>query len=425
MTTPIQAHVHDDGRATVHFPDGDRTVVEAGDDMASTQAAVIESVARYAATQGAPVLLHATDQDGKMWPLTVHPTGRAEVAPADGTVSSGAPVPLPPAPVQVAAPRRSAPGAPAPQATSAPTRSFLAASTLTQPPLTGWRRVIGRLGIQSAPPAKVAEQWSNERAIAQHWPGPRTIAVLNGKGGAGKTPTTILLSALFARTGGAGVLAWDANRARGTLGWRTETGPHESTVLDLVPHAEQLLAPGARAADLAGYVHHQTIDRYDVLRSNPNLLSTDQQMTTAQFDELHALATKYYRLVFVDTGNDEGDPLWMRLIDHTHSIVVPTSTRADHAEAARLLLESLANRDEHSARLATNAVVVVLQADRDEAAASGVAEGFAPLARSVVTIPYDPGMRAQWLRLDQLQRTTHRAWLRAAASVATGLTNRV
>lgn len=51
----------------------------------------------------------------------------------------------------------------------------------------------------------------------------------NGKGGAGKTPTTVLLSAVFARYGGAGVVAWDANQTRGTLGWRTEQGPHAAT----------------------------------------------------------------------------------------------------------------------------------------------------------------------------------------------------
>lgn len=34
----------------------------------------------------------------------------------------------------------------------------------------------------------------------------------------GQTPTTVLLSAVFARYGGAGVVAWDANQTRGTLG---------------------------------------------------------------------------------------------------------------------------------------------------------------------------------------------------------------
>jgi len=39
----------------------------------------------------------------------------------------------------------------------------------------------------------------------------------------------------------------------------------------------------------------------------------------------------------------------------------------------------------------------------------------------VVTVPYDPAMRQQWLRVDNLAATTQRAYLRAAAAVAAGL----
>src|SRR5690606_1793211 len=103
----------------------------------------------------------------------------------------------------------------------------------------------------------------DQAAVSQHWPGPRTIAVVNGKGGANKTPTTILTSAVFARYGGAGVLAWDNNQTRGTLGWRTEQGPHDATLHDLLPETERLLSTNAQSAELARYVHHQTRDRYD------------------------------------------------------------------------------------------------------------------------------------------------------------------
>ena len=192
-------------------------------------------------------------------------------------------------------------------------------------------------------------------------------------------------------------------------------------MLDLIPRTDELLTPGARAADLAAVVHHQTIDKYDVLRSNPLLLSTEQKLTPDQLDAVHAVAAKYYRLIFMDSGNDEGDALWLRMIDHADQIVVATTTRPDHAEAGRLLLNALAERDEHSARLADQAVVLVSQADREEAQAASIAQGFDALARAVVTVPYDPAMRQQWLRVDNLAATTQRAYLRAAAAVAAGL----
>lgn len=300
-------------------------------------------------------------------------------------------------------------------------RSFLADSQLTTPPPNRWRSFLAWLGIKVEASAEEVSEWNDERAISQHWAGPRTIAILNGKGGAGKTPATVLLSALFARAGGSGVLAWDNNVTRGTLGWRTESGTHEATVLDLLPQTEQLLTPDARAADLAAVVHHQTIDKYDVLRSNPLLLSTIQKLTPDQLDAVHAVAAKYYRLIFMDSGNDEGDELWLRMIDHADQIVIATTTRADHAEAGRLLLKALYERDKHSAQLASQAVVIVSQADREEADAASIAQGFKAIARDVVTVPYDPAMRQQWLRVDNLAPATRRAYLRAAAAIASEL----
>ena len=330
----------------------------------------------------------------------------------------------PPAPAQAAPHTSPAPAAsqarPAP-ATRAEARSFLTVHEDTRPPANGWRAFLARLGIKTEPSAAEKAYRADVRAVSGHWPGPRTIAIVNGKGGAGKTPTTVLLSALFARHGGSGVLAWDNNETRGTLGWRTEQGTHESHVLTILPDTDRLMEPNARAADLAAYVHHQTVDKFDVLRSNPLMLPHQQRLTAEDFDAVHAVASKYYRLVFVDSGNDETAPHWLRMIDHADQLVVATTTRPDHAEAGRLLLDALRDRDPHSRTLADQALVVVSQADREEASAATIAAGFDGLARAAVTIPYDKAMRAPWLRFDNLSPATQRAYLAAAAAVAGGL----
>ena len=219
------------------------------------------------------------------------------------------------------------------------------------------------------------------------------------------------------------MLAWDANQTRGTLGWRTEQGPHESTVLDLLPAATELLGTGAQSADLARYVHHQTADRFDVLRSQPLALASEQRLSAEDVDAIWNVARKYYRLVFIDTGNDESDAMWGRLVDHADQIVVATTTRDDHAEAGALLLEALADRSERSAQLAQHAVVVVSQADPRATSAniSTVVNGFTSLAREVATIPHDPQMVEGWLNVAALRPATQRAWLGAAAAVARGL----
>jgi len=424
--------------------DGDVTINGAAIDLAGQDphTAAVHAVARQIAQPlGRPVRAVATDHTGRS-SLTIHPDGHASdfttitdddlealyaqtmatehtdgPGPMDNPIGS---TPLPPA---ISAEDQVAP-APATRAQARAAqdgRSFLTVHEDTRPAETGWRGFLARLGIRTEPSPAEQTHRAALRTVSGHWPGPRTIAVVNGKGGANKTPSAALLAAVFARNGGSGVLAWDNNETRGTLGWRTEQGPHEQHVLGLLPHAESLMQPTARAADLAAYVHHQVQDKYDVLRSNPLLLPHQQRLTAADFDAVHQVAAKYFRLIFIDSGNDETAPHWLRMIDYADQLVVATTTRPDHAEAGRLLLDALRDRNEHSAALAQSAVVIVSQADREEASAATIAAGYEGLARQALTIPYDPAMRAPWLRYDALTAATQRAYLAAAAAVADGL----
>ncbi|MEV0952360.1 hypothetical protein [Promicromonospora sp. NPDC050249] len=301
--------------------------------------------------------------------------------------------------------------------------SFLTHQQDEEPATRGFRGMLTRIGIRVGPSESERAERADERAVSQHWPGPRTISMVNGKGGAGKTPSTVLLAAVFAQFGGAGVVTWDNNQTRGTLGWRTEQGPHESTLLDLLPQTDRLLGPSAQAADLARYVHHQTRDRFDVLRSKPIAMANEQRIEPQDVDAIHSVLSKYYRMILIDSGNDESDPMWQRMIDLTDQLVVATTTRDDHAEAGALLLEALSTRDGRSAYLAQQAVVVVSQADQKEPASEleKVADGYRSLAREVVTIPFDPAMVDGHLRYGALRPETRRAWLAAAAAVAGGL----
>lgn len=301
--------------------------------------------------------------------------------------------------------------------------SFLTHEQTDQPAGHGWRGALARLGLRMEPSESERAERADEQAVSQHWPGQRTIAVVNGKGGVGKTPTTVVLSAVFARYGGAGVLAWDNNQTRGTLGWRTEQGPHESTVLDMLPETDRLLSAGAQSADLARFVHHQGRDKFDVLRSKPMALAHEQRVSPHDVDAIHAVAAKYYRLILMDSGNDESDPMWLRMIDHADQLVLATTTRKDHAEAGALLLEALAERNEHSASLAREAVAVITRADPKATGAEmeNIAAGYGSLVRQVVRIPHDPALVDGQITYEALHRASQRAWLTAAAAVANGL----
>lgn len=300
-------------------------------------------------------------------------------------------------------------------------QSLLEEITTQGPAHHGMRGMLNAMGLKLAPSKAELMERDNITKISRHWVGPRTIAVVNGKGGSSKTPSTILLAALLARYGGGNVIAWDNNSTRGTLGWRTESGGHEATVADLLPRASYLLGTEARASDLEAFTHHQSVDRFDVLRSDPTQLASEQPADEVSFRAVHAVLARYYRVIMIDTGNDESLPAWSSMIERTDAIVVPTITRPEHAESARLLLDGLARSGRHGERLAEQATVIVSQASASEPSPAHYVEVFNGMARAAVGIPYDPAMSNSPLLLDSLGAATRRAWLAAGAALTDAL----
>ncbi|WP_149955093.1 ATPase [Zafaria cholistanensis] len=301
--------------------------------------------------------------------------------------------------------------------------TFLRPEDEALPPTRGMRGFLSRIGFSVEPSAEEKEERQWRRAIGQRLSAPRTVSVVNGKGGANKTPTAVLLAAVFGRNSGDPVLAWDNNGTRGTLGWRTVQASHNAHVMDLLHAAPDLMGTTAGDPAINAYVHYQPEDRYSVLRTDPTLLASEQNLTAADFDIVHAAASKFFQLSIVDSGNDESAERWLRMIDHTDQLVVASTTVEEHAEAAALLLEALANRGGRYAELARNAVVIVSQhqqnGNKDQLAR--IASGFRRLARAVVTVPFDPALVKGRIRYQALRPATRRAWLEAAAAVADGI----
>lgn len=479
----IRAIVRDNGTAEVLVA-GNSRIVPAGDSVQELRNSALALIVGEAQTLRRPVRVKIEDPGGQ-GELIVHPDNRIEsvsydprpvrrraeapettphsAAPAIMETTTTpvaapvepAPVPAPAAPVG-ARPWPPAPGAvaetagtapapvtPEPQTAAAapeevaPTRrslkdtSFLVSAPVLEPATRGWRGTLTRLGFRMDPSAEELSERLDIRTVSQHWPGPRTIAVVNRKGGANKTPTVVMLSAILARYSGAATVAWDNNESQGTLGWRTEKGSHDRSVLDLIDASTELLSPSTNAAEIAKFVHHQTADKFDVLRSDENE-EGDHEVTAEEVDIAHQVLTRYYRLVVMDSGNTARAANWRRMIDHTNQLVVPVTAIEDRAEAARLTLQTLESRGGHDAELARGAVVIVSESTDAKASMSGhalkrardearrIADGFAPFVRAVVRIPYDPALVNGPIRYEALQPATRRAWLAAAAAVAAG-----
>jgi MinD-like ATPase involved in chromosome partitioning or flagellar assembly len=302
--------------------------------------------------------------------------------------------------------------------------SFVDRPEVDAPAQHGWRGALNSMGLHLAPSASELSQRQDEAVVSAHWPGPRTVAVLNPKGGAGKTPTVICLAAVFARLSGGGVLAWDNNNSLGSLGWRTFDAGHTSTVVDLLGRTEHFMTSDARVGDLSEYVHHQPADRYDVLRSDDRSGDQERHMVTGdEVDRLHAVAAKYYRAIVMDSGNTERGANWQAMIGHADQVVIPVKSVDDAAEGASRVLAALHAGDDHAQKLARNAVVVVLccEPGHQKTKAKELAEEFAPYVRAVATIPYDRALVEGRVRFTAMTPATRRAWLRAGAAVREGL----
>ncbi|MBT1003972.1 chromosome partitioning protein ParA [Paenarthrobacter sp. DKR-5] len=448
----IRAIVRDNGTAEVVVA-GNSRLVPAGESLQDLRNNALALVVVEAKTLQRPVRVQIEDPEGH-GELIVHPDNKIESVSYEArpprrraeapkpapwtaglTVIESVPVAAEGASVPVAVtPDHSTAGVtgkPAPTRRSLKDTSFLVSEPVLEPATQGWRGTLTRLGLRMNPSAEELSEREDIRTVSQHWPGPRTIAVVNRKGGANKTPTVVMLAAILARYSGAATVAWDNNESQGTLGWRTEKGSHDRSVLDLIDSSTELLSPSTNAAEIAKFVHHQSADKFDVLRSDEND-EGDHEVTAEEVDIAHQVLTRYYRLVVMDSGNTARAANWRRMIDHTNQLVVPVTAIEDRAEAARLTLQTLMARGGHATDLALNAVVIVSESTdakrsmsgdalkRAKAEAQRIAEGFAPYVRSVVRIPYDPALVNGPIRYEALQPATQRAWLAAAAAVATG-----
>ncbi|MFZ4896409.1 chromosome partitioning protein ParA [Plantibacter sp. Mn2098] len=377
-------------------------------------------------------------------PAVVEPERIVPPAPVQRTAPIEEPTPLPQplsriveAQESASAPAAEPAAAPVQQLAEAPAvvsrRELREAPSFLAPPTAGPAKkgvagLLNTIGFKvAASPAEIAER-EDINAVSRHFPKRRTIAIVNRKGGANKTPTVVNLSSVFARYGGGGVVAWDNNETMGTLGWRTEQGGHESSVLDLLDAAEDLLSPGAERADLSRFVHHQPGDKYEVLRSaqeDERSTTTDvgeHVVTGDEVDLVHRVLAKYYRLIVMDSGNSAGAQNWLRMIEHTDQLVVPLTTIDDKKEGALKTLKAVDRLSEHGSALARNAVVIVSEAEaKDTVIANQYADDFRPYVRDVVVVPFDPALKKGVIRFDSLRSNTQRAWLAAAAAVARGL----
>jgi len=286
----------------------------------------------------------------------------------------------------------------------------------------GWQGAVRRAtngAISPRPGRAERSRLDRERRVQRRLDGPRTIVVLNPKGGAHKTTSTLLLAATFGTQRGGGTLAWDNNETRGTLGWRAQNAPHHRTAVDLLADLDRFTtASDASIAALDTYVRTQVDARFDVLASDEDAAASST-IDAAAFDRLHRVLSRYYRLLIVDTGNNMRASNWVAAVAAADQLVIVSTVREDTAASAAWLLDGL--REKGFDRKIDDAVTILAapSARPDKKLTERLERHFEQVTSAVVHVPFDPALvDGGPIDFDALSAETRDAWLTVAATIA-------
>ncbi len=310
---------------------------------------------------------------------------------------------------------------------TAPTAEEFARRRLARPtePVANWgARAIVRRGtgglIKMAPGRREQEFKRDVEMVRRNFGGLRQVTVVNPKGGAGKTVAVLLLAMTFGQKRGGYVLAWDNNETQGTLGMRAQQDFHARTVRDMMRDLHLFHGSHGRVGDLSQYVRSQGEGMFDVLASDESA-TAGEMLTANAFGEIREIVSRFYKLIFVDTGNNVRAQNWQAAMDATDQLVVTMSARNDSAETAARMLDHLEQSGRQ--RLVRQAISVVsMPAYRKDIDLPAIERHFAARTRAVVLAPYEKLIDSgEPMRYGHLSNATKHAWLKIAAAVAEGL----
>jgi len=146
-----------------------------------------------------------------------------------------------------------------------------------------------------------------------------------------------------------------------------------------------------------------------------------EMLTARAFRDIRAVVGRFYKVLFVDTGNNVRAENWQAAVDASDQLVITMSARNDSAETAARLLDHL----EQTGRteLVRRAVVVLtMPPHRKDVNPRPIERHFDARCRIVLRVPYDKHVDSGApVRYTALSPETRQTWLLVAATIADGL----
>lgn len=331
--------------------------------------------------------------------------------------------PAPPAPQWQPAPRGETFSAPADTRTAStgPNDSNRSAriGVRTEGPQQGWRAVANRFGLNLS---KGADEIHYDRCVAQiqrTLRGPKTIAVLSGKGAGGKTTTTLNMGATMAtHQRGLKIVAasidplgniTDRTRgvnsqpARSVVSLASDPNLHRDSDVSsyLLTDRSGLRVLGASSADSAGF------------------------LTPEKLERAVAVLRDYFNITLIDFGLNIDSPVFHTGLALADQLVLTAATTADSIDELHVLINTLKRFGGKYIDLLHNAVVVFVQTHPGKGHIDVAAERTRVVdaySTPVVTIPWDAHISEGGpMSLDLVDRTTQLPYVWLAAEVMSKL----
>lgn len=293
------------------------------------------------------------------------------------------------------------------------------------PATWGWRgrmtRWTGGLIHPRMGPAERANLQSR-RVIQRDFDGPRTVVFVNPKGGAAKTTSVLAAGYTFGTIRGGGVIAWDNNETRGTLGIRGTRSTHRNTTRELLEDLERFSdVYQSRIGDLGAFVRSQGDAHFDVLASDERPDVTGM-IHAEDFTAVHRLLQRFYRVILVDTGNNMRAENWLAAAETADLLVVTSTVREDTGYSGLWMLDAL--HDAGYAELKDKTITVLSDPSPtvDEHLLRDLTTVYEQRTRAVFRVPYDPVLvSGSVVPYAALSEPTRNAWLEACAAIAGAL----
>ncbi len=197
---------------------------------------------------------------------------------------------------------------------------------------------------------------------------------------------------------------------------------HRNTTRELLEDLERFKdVYQSRIGDLGAFVRSQGDAHFDVLASDerPDVTGT---IRADDFNEVHSLLERFYRVILVDTGNNMRAENWLAAAEAADLLVVTSTVREDTGYSGLWMLDALQDAGIQNLKYKCVTVLSDPSPQVDAKLAADLVSVYEQRTRAVFRVPYDPVLVAgSVVPYAQLSHQTRMSWLHACAGMAAAL----